>query len=208
MRILITESQKRMILLESSGEDLGNIIKQNTERVKKLIQDAQSQIGMNLQFLLTWGAGIGGFIGPIESFVRGRFPNLSDMEVTLILIGVISTYFFENKEFVKKISEKIQKDGLSKTFEKVIRKSDELKTTFLEFIESLGVLFHKITNMMSYTFIIPLIPIIYQMTTDGLVNGFDLKQLVIRVISFSGLTISGILFKELITKMVRRFKGN
>jgi hypothetical protein len=46
------------------------------------------------------------------------------------------------------------------------------------------------------------------MTTDGLVNGFDLKQLVIRVISFSGLTISGILFKELITKMVRRFKGN
>jgi hypothetical protein len=207
MRILITESQKRMILLESSGEELGNIIKQNAERVKKLIEEAQGQIGLNLQFLLTWGAGIGGFIGPIESFVRGRFPNLSDMEVTLILIGVISTYFFENKELIKKISDKIQQEGLSKTFEKVIRKSDELKRTFLEFIESLGVLFHRVTNMMSYTFIIPLIPIIYQMTTDGLVNGFDLKQLVIRVISFSGLTISGILFKELITKMVRRFKG-
>jgi hypothetical protein len=207
MRILITETQKRRILLESTGEELGNVIKQNAEKVKKIVDEAQSQIGLNLQFLLTWGAGIGGFMGPIEEFVKGRFPELSDMQITMILIGVISTYFFDNKKFASTIYNKIKEEGLSKIFEKVLRKSDELRSTFLDFLESMGILFHKITNMMSYTFIIPLIPMIYQMATDGLTDGIDLKQLAIRIIGFTGLTISGILFKDMIQKMVRRFKG-
>jgi hypothetical protein len=162
---------------------------------------------MNLQFLLTWGAGIGGFVGPIEDFVKGRFPELNEMQITLILIGVIATYFFENKKFASTIYNKIQEEGLSKVFEKVLKKSDELRSTFLDFIESLGIVFHKITNMMSYTFIIPLIPMIYQMAADGLTDGVDLKQLTTRIIGFTGLTISGILFKEMIVKMVRRFRG-
>jgi hypothetical protein len=207
MRIVITESQKRRILLESTGEELGNVIKQNANRIKKIVDEAQGQIGMNLQFLLTWGAGIGGFVGPIEDFVKGRFPELNEMQITLILIGVIATYFFENKKFASTIYNKIQEEGLSKVFEKVLKKSDELRSTFLDFIESLGIVFHKITNMMSYTFIIPLIPMIYQMAADGLTDGVDLKQLTTRIIGFTGLTISGILFKEMIVKMVRRFRG-
>lgn len=207
MRILITESQKKIILLESTGENLGNIIKQHSEKLGNIIDDAKNQIGLNLQFLLTWGAGIGGFIGPIEDFVKGRFPDLSDMEVTLILVGVIATYFLENKKIVSTIYNKIQNEGLSKTFERVLRKSDELRNTFLNFLESLNITFHKVTNMMSYTFIIPIIPMIYQMATEGVTNNADLKELVTRIIGFTGLTISGILFKEMITKMAKRFRG-
>lgn len=207
MKIIITESQKRMILLENIGEDLGSIIKQNAERVKKLVSEVQNQIGMNLQFLLTWGAGIGGFMGPVEDFVRGRFPELTDLQVFLIILGVISTHLIENKELNKKILDKIKEDGILKQFKISSKKTNELKSVFSDFVQSLGVTFHRITNMLSYTFIIPIIPMIYQMVTDGLVTNSDLKSLVTRVIAFTGLTISGILFKDLITKMVRRFKG-
>jgi hypothetical protein len=207
MRIIITESQKRMILLENIGDDLGSIIKQNAERVKKLVSEVQNQIGMNLQFLLTWGAGIGGFMGPVEDFVRGRFPELTDLQVFLIILGVISTHLIENKELNKKILDKIKEDGILKQFKISSKKTNELKSVFSDFVESLGVTFHRITNMLSYTFIIPIIPMIYQMVTDGLVTNSDLKSLATRVIAFTGLTISGILFKDLITKMVRRFKG-
>lgn len=207
MKIIITESQKKILLTESSGEQMGNIIKQNTEKVKKIIQEAQEQIGMNLQFLLTWGAGIGGFMGLVEDFVKGNYPDLNETEMILISIGVIATYFVENKKIIAKIYSEIQKEGLSKTFDRVLKKTDTLYKTFVDFIDSLGVTFHKITNMLSYTFIIPLIPLIYQMTTDGLYDQFDLKQLAIRIISFSGLTLSGIIFRELLSKMVRRFKG-
>jgi hypothetical protein len=207
MKIIITESQKRMILLENIGEDLGSIIKQNAERVKKLVSEVQNQIGMNLQFLLTWGAGIGGFMGPVEDFVRGRFPELTDLQVFLIILGVISTHLIENKELNNKILDKIKEDGILKQFKISSKKTNELKSVFSDFVQSLGVTFHRITNMLSYTFIIPIIPMIYQMVTDGLVTNSDLKSLVTRVIAFTGLTISGILFKDLITKMVRRFKG-
>jgi hypothetical protein len=207
MRIIITESQKRMILLENIGEDLGSIIKQNAERVKKMVSEVQNQIGMNLQFLLTWGAGIGGFMGPVEDFVRGRFPELTDLQVFLIILGVISTHLIENKELNKKILDKIKEDGILKQFKISSKKTNELKSVFSDFVESLGVTFHRITNMLSYTFIIPIIPMIYQMVTDGLVTNSDLKNLATRVIAFTGLTISGILFKDLITKMLRRFKG-
>jgi len=207
MKIIITESQRRILLRESTGEQLCGIIKQNAERVKKIIEEAKSQIGLNLQFLLTWGAGIGGFMGPIEDFVRGKYPSLSELQLNLILIGVIATYFVENKKFLTKIYNKIKDEGIVKQFENILKKSDLLRNTFLDFVDGLGVTFHKITNMMSYTFIIPLIPLIYQMVTDGLVTSLDLKEFAIRIIGFTGLTLSGIIFKELLSKMVRRFKG-
>jgi ABC-type bacteriocin/lantibiotic exporter with double-glycine peptidase domain len=172
-----------------------------------LVSEVQNQIGMNLQFLLTWGAGIGGFMGPVEDFVRGRFPELTDLQVFLIILGVISTHLIENKELNTKILDKIKEDGILKQFKISSKKTNELKSVFSDFVQSLGVTFHRITNMLSYTFIIPIIPMIYQMVTDGLVTNSDLKSLVTRVIAFTGLTISGILFKDLITKMVRRFKG-
>ena len=206
MKIIITESQKKIILTESVGEQLGNVIKTNTSQVKKIIKEAQDQIGLNLQFLMTWGAEIGGFVGPVEDFVRGRYPELSELQILLIMIGIISTYFVENKKLLVTIYDKINQEGLNGVFEKVLKKADLLKNTFLEFIESLGVTFHKITNMVSYTFIIPLIPIIYNMASDDMVNSLDIKQLVTRIVGFTGLSISGILFREMITKMIRRFK--
>jgi hypothetical protein len=116
MKIIITEQQKRIILTESTSEELGSIIKRNTRRVKNIIDQAQNQIGMNLGFLLTWGAGIGGFIGPVEDFVRGRYPEMDEREITLVLMGVIATYFIDNKKIVTKIYNDIQENGLSKVF--------------------------------------------------------------------------------------------
>jgi hypothetical protein len=207
MKIIITEQQKRMILTESTGENLGNVIKQNTKRIKTIIEEAQGQIGMNLQFLLTWGAGIGGFMGPVEDFVRGKYPEIDESELVLILIGVIATYFIDNKKIITKIYTKIQEEGLSKVFDNILKKTDILRQTFVNFIDSLGLTFHKITNMLSYTFIIPLLPMIYQMVEEGSTENIDLKQLAIRIISFTGLTLSGIIFKELLTKLVKRFKS-
>lgn len=207
MKIIITESQKRIILTESTGEELGNIIKQNTERAINILKESQAQMGLNLQFLFTWGAGIGGFMGPVEDFIRGRFPELSEQELIYILIGVIATYFIDNKKIVSKIYTEIQENGLGKVFEVVLRKTDTLKNTFLDFIQSLGVTFHKITNMVSYLFILPLIPPLANLVFNGSLGNMDPRELAMRVIGFAGVTISGIIFRELILKMIRRFKS-
>jgi phage-related protein len=206
MKIIITEQQKRIILTESTSEELGSIIKKNTRRVKNIIDQAQNQIGMNLGLLLTWGAGIGGFIGPVEDFVRGRYPEMDEREITLVLMGVIATYFIDNKKIVTKIYNDIQENGLSKAFEVILKKSDLLRNTFVDFIDSLGLSFHRVTNMLSYTFIIPLINPLFELLRYGTIENVDPKDLALRIIGFTGATISGIIFKELISKLVRRFK--
>ena len=95
MKIIITENQRRMILTESVGEEMGEIVKNSEAKVEKLVTEAKSQMGLNLQFLLTWGAGIGGVIGPVESFVRGEFNGLSEENILLIIVSVISIHFFD-----------------------------------------------------------------------------------------------------------------
>lgn len=204
--ILINENQKRRLILEGSGDFIVETLSKNYDFVKKVIKDSSSQIGLNLEFLVSWGATIGGFVGPLEEFLRGTEPSLSDLEVSLILTGIISSYYLDNKEYVKKIIDTIKEKGLYKPFKKVLTKSKEFKSVFSDFISSLGITLHKVTNILSYTFILPLLPILYKMVTENNINSSEINNLSKRLIGFGLLTVSGIILKQLLTKIAKRFK--
>lgn len=205
--ILINESQKQRLVLESIGGNMKNIVKENYELVKKVLKTTSTQLKVDLQFLITWGASIGGMVGPINDFVQGKYPELNDLQLSLILTGVITTYYFDNKDLMEKLYVKLKEEGIFETFLKVIKKSDELRDSFMEFIKSLGMTFHKVTNMMSYTFIIPLLPLIHDMVSNSSVNEKQINEILIRLGSFSLVAVSGVLIKELILKIYRRFSS-
>jgi hypothetical protein len=205
--ILINENQKRRLILEGSGDFIVETLSKNYEFVKKVIKDSSSQIGLNLEFLVSWGATIGGFVGPLEEFLRGVEPSLSDLEISLILTGVISSYYLDNKEYVKKIIDTIKEKGLYKPFKKVLTKSKEFKSVFSDFIGSLGITLHKVTNILSYTFILPLLPILYNMVTENNISSSEISDLSKRLIGFGLLTVSGLVLKQLLSKIAKRFKG-
>jgi predicted nucleic acid-binding protein len=69
----------------------------------------------------------------------------------------------------------------------------------------LGITFHKVTNILSYAFIIPILPMLYEIATDGELNNKDIQEIVKRLGTFTVLTVSGIIVKELITKLLKRF---
>jgi hypothetical protein len=73
--ILINETQKQRILLESSGGGISDLIKRNYEFTKEILKKSSSQIGINFEFLLTWGASIGGFVGPLNDFIKVTILN-------------------------------------------------------------------------------------------------------------------------------------
>jgi hypothetical protein len=205
--VLITESQKNLLLIESFGDDFLDIIKKNYEFTKKVLDESSSQIGMNLQFMATWGASIGGFMSPINDYISTGNINLSSLDLSLILTGIIATHYWDNTEKINKITEIIKERGLMDTFIMGLKKSDDLKKVFFDFISSLNVTFHKVTNMLSYTFIIPLLPSFYQMASNLSINSSDIKQISLRLSSFGLLTISGIILKELIQKIINRFNS-
>ena len=161
VQILITESQKKYLLKESVSNIISDKLEQMSSFTKKVLKESSKQIGMNLEFMIGWGAAIGGFMGPINDFVKGNHPELSDVELSLIITGLIANYFFDNKELSMKVLKKLKENNLMEVYKEAKSKSSQLFKTFVEFIQSLNLQLQKVTNIMSYTFIIPLLPMIY-----------------------------------------------
>jgi hypothetical protein len=205
--ILISESQKRRLIIESVGDNLGKDTKKLFDLTKTIINQSSEQLGMNLQFMLTWGASIGGLMGPLSDYIEGKSPSITDMDKSLILIGVISVLYYDNKESIEKILKKIKDGGLSDEFLDTLRKGKEIKKTFLDFLSSLNISAHKMTNIMSYTFIIPLLPMLYSISQSGEISPKDIESIVKRIAGFGMITVSGIALKELIGKIIKRFGG-
>lgn len=204
---IITEEQKKLIINESIGSELGEVVTQNYEFVKDILKKTSEQIGVNLEFAITWGATIGGLVGPLNDFVMGVSPEISDVEVSLLLTGVIAVIYFDNKKLIKTILEKIKEKGLEDIFKTTLKKGEELKNVFLTFIESLNLTTHKIINIMSYTFIVPLIPQLFELGHNGTFTDSDISQISVRLASFGVLTVSSLIIRELVKKTLERFKN-
>lgn len=207
VQILITESQKKYLLKESVSNIISDKLEQMSSFTKKVLKESSKQIGMNLEFMIGWGASIGGFMGPINDFVKGNHPELSDVELSLIITGLIANYFFDNKELSMKVLKKLKENNLMDVYKEAKSKSSQLFKTFVEFIQSLNLQLQKVTNIMSYTFIIPLLPMIYDIAKSGHINMNQTKEIAIRIAGFATLTVSGIMLKNLLWKLIKRFSN-
>jgi|688.fasta_scaffold34517_13 hypothetical protein len=207
MNILINENQKRFLIVEGISDNFAKDTKKLFDITKKVLSDSSKQLKMNLEFLLTWGASIGGFMGPLNQFLEGKYPELSSTDVSLILTGVISILYYDNKDTIKKILELIKDKNLSKQFKSTLQKGNELKNVFFDFVSSLNMSVHKISNIMSYTFIVPLLPMIYQMAQSGAISPDDTIKIVNRLLGFGFLTVSGVTLKELIERIIKKFSN-
>ena len=206
VNVLITEEQKRILIKESYRSKISDVVKQNYEFTKKVLKETMSTTGINLEFMLTWGASIGGFMRPISEFLQTGNVNLTDIELSLVLTGLMASLYLENKETLKELLSKINEEGLTEVFVSGLKKTEELKFTFLKFIESMNITFSKVSNMLAYAFIVPILPMLYQMSGIGM-SAKDIKEIVTRIVSFGLVTASSIVIREVVSKILKRFSS-
>lgn len=207
MDILLTESQYIRILKEQNENKIAGVFQDSKSFTKNLLSNVKKQFGIDFTFLGTWGSVIGGFVGPISDYLHGRYVNLSDSDITLISFGILLTFFSDNKEKLRKVLDLIKERGIITFFDRALMKSYDLKESFFSFLESLNVSFPKLGNMISYTFLVPLVPLIFNLSNLDL--GKDQIELIIKGISlYVGGILSTSIIESIISKMIKRFKNS
>lgn len=207
MDIIINESQKNKLLLETKSQEIPNKIKRAKNFAYNVIENTKKQLGLDLKFLLTWGASIGGIMHPLNEFINGQYPELNNSDVSLIIVGAVSIVFFNNEEIFNKIKETLKDKGILDSLRAAVGKTEELKNVFVKFLSSLNLSLHQMTNVISYAFIIPILPSIYEIVSSGSFSSNQIQIIAKRIIASISITLSGILVKELIQKLVNRFSG-
>ena len=205
MEFLITESQLKLILQEQDQSKMSDYMKEMYSYTKNLVDKSKKIYGLNLKLLLTWGASIGGFVLPLDNFIKtGRF-ELNDVEQTLILIGIACSIFYDNSRTLKLIYKKIKEHGLEDVFKEVLVKSKNLKSSFSRFLSSANVTVSSSLDLLAYSFLIPIITDIL----DASVNGGDIeimsKTIAKRLIASGVVIVSQVFLSETIKKLIKKF---
>lgn len=203
MKLVITESQlSQIILLEEDSMSKG--LKKLYDESKKIVSDSSSQVKLNLSLMLTWGAALAGIMGPLTEYMRGEHPELTESNISLIVTSVCVMLYMDYKPKYDVLFKKIEDEGLNKELDKCFNKGVRLKNAFVEFLKSLNLTIHGMTNIMSYAFLIPLLPTLYEISRTG----YDqrvVSDIIKSLLMFGIVTVSGNSLKILISKIIDRF---
>lgn len=190
MDILITESQKRILMTEGIAEALSEIYSGAKDYSADLYKRVKKKFGSNMGILLTFSAAIGGIIEPLESFLVGKFPELSEEQILLLLTAVVAIMWKENSSLIRELVEKVKDEGLNSKLVLALTKAHRLKNAFGKFITNSLQGVSASLDIMSYTYMIPLLGYLVMMY-QGIEMTPEQQELLVRRLSAIGtLTIS------------------
>jgi hypothetical protein len=207
MDIILTESQYLNLLVERNENKIFGVFEKSKDFTKKIFNDIKKQFGIDFTFLGTWGSVIGGFSGPIASYLEGHYPNLDEQDITLITFGIILTFFSSNKEKLNKVLQLIKEKGIVTFFDRALLKAYDLRDAFFGFLESLNLTMSKVSNMLAYCFLIPLVPLLKELADLNLSK--DQVDLVVSGIGHYA-AVSGMskVIESMVSSILKRFKSS
>jgi predicted PurR-regulated permease PerM len=206
MDFILSESQSFVILQEEKNSKMTKSIQSLNDFTAKIFEKEKVIENLNWKFWRSWGAGIGGFMMPLKNFLETGEFNLESWQITMILTGIFFVYFDKNKNQLKIILDKIVDEGLIDVFKKTLSKSEELKESFIDFLLSLNVTLGTVVELMHYSFLLPIFEDIRELSegsSDPLSTASMIAQ---RIIAAKGVSVSGTVLTEIISKMIERFR--
>jgi len=206
MNVLITETQYIKILKENKENEIEQIFSSSKEFTNKIVSDVKKQYNLDFTFMVTWGSVIGGFARPIAQYMEGLYPNLTQDDISLIMFGIILTFFSSNKEKLNKVLSIIKEKKLVTFFDRALLKAYDLRDAFFGFLESLNITFSKVSNMISYCFLIPLAPLLLDLIRLDL-NEEQINLIAMGISHYTTSVVGSKLIVRLVKKMIDRFKN-
>jgi len=207
MELTISEEIQKKLITESLMGDVSKILANLVKSAKQNLIDTQNVLKFDLKFLLTWSSTIAGFMGPLNSFVNDKFPDLTQSDINFISVGVCSMLFYNNEKLITEFIAKIKEKGLVSVFEEALEKGKELKSSFINFLESIGITTSNILSIASFTFMIPILSILNGYATSGIITPDNIEEIAERI-ALSGITaLSSVSLKNFLKRFFSRLKN-
>lgn len=203
MDILITESQTKILLSEGVSDVLKEIYSDTIDYSADLYKRVVKRLGLNSRILLTFSAMIGGLARPLEEYLAGRFTNLTEDEILLIVIGVVSILWNENKQMVKEILGRIKELDVEDEFKDGLKKAKKLQSSFRRFLASTIKGGSFISDVIAYTYMIPLLGYLVMALQGQDFSPEQIDMLVKRLSIIGVFTVS----TEVLESIVRKILG-
>ncbi len=206
MDFLISEQQLRIILQEQDKSKMTDYMKELYSFTTNVVNKVAKKYELNLKMLMTWGTAVGGLLMPLDRYLMSGNFEMSDSERFLVLAGVASIIFFENKRIVSKIIKKIKDEELEDIFDVSLNKAVELKNTFFEFLNSLNLSISTFIDIMAYSFLLPILTDIHSVATN-VTDVNEAAMMISKRLLASGVVAGGgTLLNSIIKKLIKRFK--
>lgn len=204
MNYIVNEHQLRKFILEEKNENISNDLKTMKSFVVDVIAGVKKKYGINLKFLITWGTAIGGLVMPLDAYIRNGNFELSEEQIYLVIVGVVLIQLFNSSKAIGEVLDKIKEEGLTDIFNTSSEKFKELKSSYLDFMNSLNLTIGSTGELIAYAFLIPIVTDIVEIAS-GTSNLWANSQLIAERLLMSGvIVVSSQILTEIIAKILKR----
>lgn len=203
MDILITESQQKLLITEGVGETLQKLYSGTIDYSADLYKRVLKRLGINFKILLTFSSMIGAMARPLEEFLKGEFPNLTEDEILLLIIGTVSVLYFENKELLKEVLGKIKSLNIESEFKSAVQKTKSLESSFKRFLANTVKGFSFTSDVISYTYMIPLLGYLVNTFQGQSLSPEDIEMLITRLSAIGVFHVSTEVLSDIVKKILK-----
>lgn len=207
MEILITESQRKMIITESVLDELSRKFSEVSESGKEVIEAASKQLGINLKFLLTYGLGVGTLYPVIGEFLKGMYPSLTETQILNLVVAAISVVYFNNKTETTEIVEKLSEDGLETELDSATKRIESMSSKLAKILNKLSGVSFALVDILAYTALTHVIPYLGKIVFD--IGSEATSEVALKALGMSvGLTIFGSSIKKVLKMMAKKLESH
>ena len=202
MQYILTEEQHQLILTEGFKDAVEDRLKRAYDFTKDTINKTTDQFGKSFRFAMTYGAGIGALAPAINEYLTNSFSGLDESQIAGLTLSAISIVFFNTKDYVN-IYKEMKKEGLIEELGSAISFTEKLKDRVSRILDVLGVATYQALDVISFSFLLPILPAIMSMLTDADLDMVALKGLM----NSSFITVSAVTLQKIIEKLTEKISS-
>ena len=145
------------------------------EPIQSVFQKTLKDMGVQFQFVGTFGFGISGMFGMVKDVLEGRYPSLSEGEIILIFLSGLSYLSINLVKDFKEVRQEVDKRGLKEYVNKTVELLKDFENISLKVVEKAGYTVSSLAELLGYTFLlVPILDVTNRLIQE---NGFDIISL-------------------------------